>query len=488
MAPKAAKKAKGAQFVRLPHTTFSRATKLVEEKGEKSKALTSGKAFDDMATCVSLPPKILQAKEFDAPVRLRQTYGVGRFEDRAKPQTVAEAFALPGFEQHVEPLEMLRDGKVPPDPDGFYAYAPKAEVKKMNDAIKGRVREATLLGKKILKQVNDHVAKQTKRSTVEKAAQTLGEDVAREEDNCAFLESLSEMESVFGSTAKERTIVLWELSETMQRVRETALAELRLFMDAALRFVPFTAIAYGQNVHVYREQIPDRKNAQDVQTCLAWMDQLNLRGERPRFYEVLDPLLHARPTEVVICCTEETVLRMKDQDSQGALERSEKDLASHVTRHPIFRMRAVLLCPSADSEPAAEAIAFLRRICEERVRVVHVPQGGSHQLHEDAGPTLAKARQALAKRKKAYQKKLITLQGHEDLTERLAEFRAVAHRQLAVQDLLKDDMACIKAEMKRPTHPARPETCTGPRQLEYAEGARLNRKDLLEVEHLMSLI
>ena len=32
---------------------------------------------------------------------------------------------------------MLRDGKVPPDPDGFYAYAPKAEVKKMNDAIKG---------------------------------------------------------------------------------------------------------------------------------------------------------------------------------------------------------------------------------------------------------------------------------------------------------------------------------------------------------------
>ena len=74
--------------VRLPHTTFSRATKLVEEKGEKSKALTSGKAFDDMATCVSLPPKILQAKEFDAPVRLRQTYGVGRFADRAKPQTV----------------------------------------------------------------------------------------------------------------------------------------------------------------------------------------------------------------------------------------------------------------------------------------------------------------------------------------------------------------------------------------------------------------
>ena len=73
--------------------------------------------------------------------------------------------------------------------------------------------------------------------------------------------------------------------------------------QSAQKILPQNAVReqrYGQNVHVYREQIPDRKNAQDVQTCLAWMDQLNLRGERPRFYEVLDPLLHARPTEVVI--------------------------------------------------------------------------------------------------------------------------------------------------------------------------------------------
>jgi len=315
----------------------------------------------------------------------------------------------------------------------------------------------------------------------------MGDDVKREEDNCQYLESLQEMESVLGSSAKERTIVLWELSDTMSRVRETALAELRLFMDAALRFVPFTAIAYGNDVHVYRDHIPDRKNAQDVQTCLAWMEQQQLSAQRPVFYDVLSALLQARPTEVVLCCTEETFTRMRPQ----MLERSAKDLASHKERHPIFTMRAVMLSPRADSgadgEPNSEALTFLRGICEH-VRVVHVPLGGSHQLHEDAGPALVKARQVLAKKRKLHQKKMLTLQGIEDVTQRLAEFRAVAHRQLAVQELLKEDIQTLRQEMKRPTLPQRPDTCTGPRGLEYYEGARPNRKDIAELEHLMTLI
>ena len=41
----------------------------------------------------------------------------------------------------------------------------------------GRLREATSLSKRLLKQVNDHVAKQHKRSIVEKAAEHLGDDV-----------------------------------------------------------------------------------------------------------------------------------------------------------------------------------------------------------------------------------------------------------------------------------------------------------------------
>merc|ERR1719387_146961 len=108
-------------------------------------------------------------------------------------------------------------------------------------------------------------------------------------------------------------------------MRSTALAELKLFMDAALRSVPFTAIAYGADVHVYRDQIPDRKHAQDVQSCLSWMDQLELARQRPQFYEVLSALLQARPHEVVLLCTEETVTRMRP----SAQDRSAKDLASH---------------------------------------------------------------------------------------------------------------------------------------------------------------
>ena len=38
--------------------------------------------------------------------------------------------------------------------------------------------------------------------------------------------------------------------------------------------------------------------------------------------------------------------------------------------------------------------------------------------------------------------------GHEDVTQRLAEFRAVAHRQLAVQELLKEDVLIIRQEMQ----------------------------------------
>ena len=52
----------------------------------------------------------------------------------------------------------------------------------------------------------------------------------------------------------------------------------------------------------------------------------------------------------------------------GVLERSVKDLLSHRERHPIFTMRAVVLCPRAESgaeqEPAPEALTFLREICE----------------------------------------------------------------------------------------------------------------------------
>lgn len=158
------------------------------------------------------------------------------------------------------------------------------------------------------------------------------------------------------------------------------------------------------------------------------------------------------PTQALVVCSHESFTHME------LCQQAERSVRAHQQRHPVFVVQSFLWVPPGGiHEPPTEALTLLERLSEE-VRVVRVPIGGCEQLHADATAQLPKLKAALLKKRKVYAKKSLQLQGMDDLTDRISQFRTACHKQLAIQRILQEDVAHCKKAMKAPCScPSKPD-------------------------------